>query len=482
MGLLYHQEYSFKERIKKNLVNDFARTATLKATDGFVKRKRLASEQVPEWEGLREEASGIRGHVLDNLDYYLNEFAANAEIAGSQVHFALTAEEASDQVLTILKDCQGQRVVKSKSMVSEEIDLNHVLRQAGLQVTETDLGEWILQLADWDSPSHIIGPALHKDIHTIYDLFYAQGYRGEKDAYQMTKFARGTLRKAFLEADVGITGCNFAIADTGAVCLFTNEGNGRMVTTLPKTQIILMGMERILPSLEDLNVMMEVFVRSAVGTQCSSYLTMCHGPRQGKEQDGPEQVHIIIIDNGRKSILKSAYHDMLKCIRCGACQNICPVYRQVTGHAYGSIYEGPMGIVLTPLLAGYEAAGDLPFASTLCGACSDHCPVKIPLHELILQHRKDYIAQGYGKKLEEKTMTLAGQVLSHKGLYRFGTKLGAGVMGIGARYYGREGSIGELPFSLPVLDAWLKNKNLPVLKKQLFCDEIQKKGEGGYGK
>lgn len=478
MGLLYHQDRSFQERVKENLNNEFARKATMAATDGFITRKNAVTSNIPEWEALREQASDIRMHVLENLDYYLKMFTEQASINGAQVHFANTASDAAQAVMTVLHDRQARSVVKSKSMVSEEIDLNHVMRNAGIDVTETDLGEWILQLADWDSPSHIIGPALHMDKHTIHGLFRARGYEGPEDAFDMTKFARAQLRKKFLEADVGITGCNFAIAETGSVAILTNEGNGRMVTALPRVQIVLMGMERILPSFKELDAILQIFVRSAVGTACSSYLSVSNGPRRADESDGPEELHIIVIDGGRSDILNSKYRQMLKCIRCGVCQNICPVYQQITGHAYGSIYEGPMGIVLTPLLAGYDKAGDLPYASTLCGACTDHCPVKIPLHELILQHRQDMVVQGYTPMHEKRLMQATGRILANRRAYQAATRVAAPTLkALNARSE-KADRIVQAPMDMPILWNWTQSRDFPLLRQNKLRDRLKRnKGE-----
>lgn len=477
MGLLYHQDRSFQERVRENLKNSFVRKATMSATDGFITRKDQVTAGIPEWEAMREQASDIRQHVLENLDYYLQTFAEQATRNGSVVHFAETPDDAAQTVMHIFQEKKALSVVKSKSMVSEEIDINHVMREAGIEVTETDLGEWILQLADWDAPSHIIGPALHMDKHRIHKLFSDRGYDGPEEAFEMTKFARAQLRQKFLEADVGITGCNFAVANTGSVSILTNEGNGRMVTALPKVQIVLMGMERILPSFEELDAILQIFVRSAVGTKCSSYLSITNGPRRAGELDGPEELHIIVLDGGRSDILKSGYRSMLKCIRCGVCQNICPVYQQVTGHAYGSIYEGPMGIVLTPLLAGYDKAGELPYASTLCGACTDHCPVKIPLHELILKHREDMVAQGFTPTREKQIMQAAGNVLAHRRAYQAATKIAAPAMKAMNMRGNKAEWLTHAPMDLPVLRDWTQSRDMPLLKRKKLRDRLP--GEKG---
>lgn len=479
MALLYRQDQTLHERVHDMLDQDFARQATAFATDGFIKRKETLTATIPEWEDLRQDASNLRDHVLDHLDTYLETFVTQAQAHGSQVHPARDAQEVGQILQEIVAMTGAKTVVKSKSMVSEEADMNRTLLDMGLEVTETDLGEWILQLADWDPPSHIIGPALHMDIQRIYDLFVAQGYQGPKVAYDMTKFARRVLREKFLQADIGITGCNYAIAEDGATVLLTNEGNARMATALPRVQIVIMGIERLLPDYDSLDRIMEVFVRTAVGTHCSSYLSINRGPRRPGEGDGPEEVHIILFDGGRSDILAGPYRDMLKCIRCGVCQNICPVYRAITGHAYGSIYEGPMGIVLTPLLAGYDQAGDLPYASTLCGACTDHCPVKIPLHELILRHREDLVAQGYGSKQEALAMGGAGKVLGSPRLYQAGMKVASPLMRAFPWWKNDRGDFtADTP--LPVLSDWTQSRNLSPLAKRTGLRSYQPKKGGRH--
>lgn len=481
MAILYKldgKDQSFKERVQDCIADDFKHNAITTATDVFYKNRSARVAEVPEWEELREEARRIRNHVLDNLDYYLDQFATNAEKAGSHVYFAQTDKEAVQQVIEIFENRGAKKMVKSKSMMSEEIDINHALIDHGVEVFETDLAEIILQLNDWNPPSHIVVPALHLERNAIRDVFARYGYQGDEDPERLTKFIRGFIREKFLNADVGMTGCNFGVAETGSCTLVTNEGNGRMTTSVPNTQIVLMGMERIVPSFEALDVLVALLVRSSVGSKITSYFSLTTGPRKASEVDGPEEQHIIIIDNGRSKILGSKFRDMLRCIRCGACLNICPVYRHITGHGYGSIYPGPMGIVLTPLLLGYDKAGALPWASTLCGACSDHCPVKIPLHELILRHRQIEVEEnGYGGFAVNALFKGAGKVLANSTMYDLGTKVGATFMPILAK---DRKSIKETPH-IPVLNNWTQSRDMGMLSKEKFRDwfakhEAQKKG------
>ncbi len=467
MAILY-DERPFKERVNDALSNDFKVKAIQKAQDVFFAKRKALVEQVPEWEEFREEAAQIRDHVLKNLDYYINQFAENAEKAGAHVYFAKDADEANGYVMDIVRAKNAKMVVKGKTMMSEEIDMNHVLLDAGVDVNETDLAEFILQTADWNPPSHIVVPALHFARGRIRETFHEKlGYDGTEDPEEMTRFVRKRIRERFLNADIGFTGCNFAVAETGTVTIISNEGNGRMSSSMPKTMITLMGMERLVPDFRALDVMMELLVRSSVGAKISNYYSMITGPVKKGEADGPEELHIIIIDNGRTNILGGEFETMLRCIRCGACMNICPVYRQITGHAYGSIYPGPMGAVLTPLLVGYEKAGDLPYASTLCGECWEHCPVKIPLHELLLKHRVNIADKAHLRPAaEEAIFKTVATVFGNSFLFNYGTKLGA----IGMKLMSKNGHMADWTKLLPVVGGWVKAKDMGTLKMKKFRD------------
>lgn len=467
MAILY-DERPFKERVNDALSNDFKVKAIQKAQDVFFAKRKALVEQVPEWEEFREEAAQIRDHVLKNLDYYINQFAENAEKAGAHVYFAKDADEANGYVMDIVRAKNAKMVVKGKTMMSEEIDMNHVLLDAGVDVNETDLAEFILQTADWNPPSHIVVPALHFARGRIRETFHEKlGYDGTEDPKEMTRFVRKRIRERFLNADIGFTGCNFAVAETGTVTIVSNEGNGRMSSSMPKTMITLMGMERLVPDFRALDVMMELLVRSSVGAKISNYYSMITGPAKKGEADGPEELHIIIIDNGRTNILGGEFETMLRCIRCGACMNICPVYRQITGHAYGSIYPGPMGAVLTPLLVGYEKAGDLPYASTLCGECWEHCPVKIPLHELLLKHRVNIADKAHLRPAaEEAIFKTVATVFGNSFLFNYGTKLGA----IGMKLMSKNGHMADWTKLLPVVGGWVKAKDMGTLKMKKFRD------------
>lgn len=475
MAVLYHQDKNFKERLAEHLPRTFERRATADAADRFVQARENYAASEPLWEDLRNQAAAIRDHVLDHLDEYLATFIDRAEANGMEVHFAPTAADAQAHTLSIIAAAGAQHIVKSKSMVSEEVDLNRVMREQALDVTETDLGEWILQIDDWDHPSHILAPAMHKDRIMVNELFAKYGYRGSLDIPEMTGFARQMLREKFLAAEVGITGCNYAVAESGTVMIMTNEGNGRMTTTLPDTLIVMMGMERIVPDFASLDAMMQVFPQSAVGNVTSSYRALTNGPRKPGETDGPKEVHVIIIDNGRSEMLAGPFRSMLRCIRCGACQNACPVYRQATGQSYGSIYQGPMGIVLTPLLEGYEKAGELVYVSTLCGACHDACPVKIPLHELILLHRQK-MAEAHGPLPERLVMGGAGLALA--GGRRFGLGLRGAGLAMPLLAKGKDHLDDAL--DIPVLRDWTAARELPLVKKETFRQWAARRGMGGH--
>ena len=476
MAIIYDSK-PFKERIENALSDDFKHQAIETAQDMFQGKRVNIVAGVPAWEEFRTQAAKIRDHVLDNLDYYLNQFATNAEKAGAKVYFAKDDKEAVDQAVEIFRSVHAKSCVKSKSMMTEEIGLNHALIDDGVTVYETDLAEMILQLNDWNPPSHIVVPALHRDRFIIKDLFGDAGYEGSEDPMELTHFARRYMRDKFLAADVGVTGCNYGIAETGTTTLVTNEGNGRMVTALPKTQVIFMGMERILPNFECLDAIMQLFVRASVGAKITSYFSLSTGPKKANEVDGPEEQHIIIIDNGRTNILKGEFRQMLRCIRCGACLNICPVYRHITGHGYGSIYPGPMGAVLTPLMVGFENAKYLPFASTLCGACTDHCPVKIPLHEMLLRQRQIIVEDlKLMSPIEGGIFRTAGMGLSSSLLYDAGTKVAAPVMKVLS-----SGDKIKNDREIPVLRDWTSSRDMELMKSRKFRDWFKKhqKEKGG---
>jgi L-lactate dehydrogenase complex protein LldF len=412
----------------------FRHVARLKLADAHVQHAldditgRAYERQPALWhdvdrEELRERASDVRARAVRDLPRYVDEFQQALEARGGHVHRCATAAEARETVVRICRDAGAKLAAKSKSMLSEELELNEALEAAGIEPVETDLGEWIMQLAG-EPPTHIIGPAIEKSLDEVAELLGRVG--GEPlpaERHALVQFARGHLRRVFETADVGITGANFAVAETGSIVLVTNEGNGRLVTALPRVHIALLGMERLVPRLVDLAVVLDLLARNGTGQRLTSYTTILTGPRRNGESDGPEEQHVIVVDNGRSKLRGTRYESMLKCIRCGACLNVCPVYGKTGGHAYGPVYSGPMGAVLAPLLAGIANAPSLPHASSLCGACTDICPVKIPLHELLLELRRDLVDERVAPLGERLAFTLWSYAWSSRLGFRVSTRV-----------------------------------------------------------
>lgn len=360
----------------------------------FLNRRDQVFDEFPTGEELRDRARAIRLHALGNLDRLLVQFADRVAEHGGQVHWASDAAEARQIATDVLEAAGARLVVKSKSMVSEEIELNEHLQGLGTEVVETDLGEFIVQLAG-DTPSHIIAPVMHMTAGDVGRLFVDKlNVPYTDDPTELNRIARARLREVFLDADAGISGVNMAIAQTGSMTLVTNEGNGRYTTTAPRVHIALMGMERIVSSWEDAAVVLETLARSATGQHMSVYTSVITGPRREDDPDGPEELHVIVIDNGRSEILAGDTAEILACIRCGACLNACPVFRTAGGHAYGTVYSGPVGSIVTPGLLGMEPWWELPYASTLCGACEEVCPVRIQIPKMLLSLREQAAREG----------------------------------------------------------------------------------------
>lgn len=418
-------EDKFFTRVAKAITKDYMREAVKSAQDRLRERRLKAADELGDWEEWRNHGEEIRRHTLENLDYYLLQLSDNVEKAGGHVYFAKTENEVNEYIQGIIRKKNAKKVVKSKSMVTEEISLNKALEEAGCKVVETDLAEFILQTDDHDPPSHIVVPCLHKNRDQIREIFQEKlGYQGSSIPEEMTAFVRGRLREEFLTADIGITGCNFAVAESGSISIVANEGNARLSTTLPKTMITVMGMERIVPTWEELDIMVSLLCRSAVGQRLTSYITGFTGPRGPGDIDGPEEFHLVIVDNGRSDILGTEFQSTLNCIRCAACINVCPVYRHIGGHAYGSIYPGPIGAILTPLLGGYEKYKELPYASSLCGACTEVCPVKIPIHKLLILHRRKIVEEEKMSPVSERVAMRAFRWAGKSPkMFRVGTKV-----------------------------------------------------------
>jgi L-lactate dehydrogenase complex protein LldF len=452
-----------KQRAKQALSDDFLRRAVAFTTDKLKSGKLSAMEELGHWELWRERGRMIREHTIRHLDYYLNQFAENVVRAGGHVHFCETADEAVQTFLAICDKHRAKLVAKGKSMVSEEIHLNQHLAERGITAVETDLGEYILQLAG-ETPSHLIIPAIHKNKRQIADLFSARaGQPFEPDTQQLAGYARKQLRNCFLEADIGLTGCNFGIAESGTITLVSNEGNGRMVSTIPKVQVVVMGMERLVPTFEDVEVMLNLLARSATGQKLTVYTSFLTGPRRSHDLDGPEELHVIILDNGRSAQLGDPkFQEVLHCIRCAACLNACPVYRHIGGHTYGSVYSGPIGAVLTPLLRqDLQEAGELAYASSLCGACYEACPVKIPLHDMLVELRYRRVKQKLTPGMERVAFKTYATAFGKVTLYRVATK---------SAYYlqlpfVKEGAIRKGPGPLA---GWTQSRLFPMKPRKSF--------------
>ena len=384
-------------------------------------RKRVFAEVFGDrYDEMRTLAGSIKQHTLDHLDYYLDRFTERAADAGTQVHFAASADEANSICLAIARHHECKLCVKSKSMVTEETRLVPALEEIGVETIESDLGEFIIQL-DHDAPSHIVQPMIHKDRYAVGRAFERElGVPYTDDPAALAMIARRHLRTKYRRADLGISGVNFLVAETGSIVLCTNEGNGRMCTSAPRIHIAFVGIEKLIPDLEHLSVLLKLLSRSALGQPLTVYTHIITGPKRRLEPDGPEHVHVIFIDNGRTRLLQQETREMLRCIRCGACLNACPVYRKIGGHAYGAVYNGPIGALITPIFKGLANFKDLPHASSLCGACYEACPVKINIPKYLIELRRLMVAQRITKLADRIFHSVWSASLQHPLTYRFG--------------------------------------------------------------
>jgi L-lactate dehydrogenase complex protein LldF len=413
----------YREVARSKLADEGIERALDFSTHRLYAARDAAWSAVEDVEALREQGREIRTRTVSELDRHLADFTRAVESNGGHVRFCATAGEANAYILDVCRRAGAKLVAKSKSMASEEIRLNDALASAGIEAVETDLGEYILQLGG-EHPVHIIAPAIEKTKEDVAELFSrVEGRTVRPELEDLLQTARRRLRDVFLTADVGITGANFGVAETGSVVLCTNEGNGRMCSSLPRVHIALMGMERVVPTLADLSVLLRLLGRSGSGQKITDYTTLCTGPRREGEQDGPEELHVVILDNGRSNLLGTRYQEMLSCIRCGACLNVCPVFRKTGGAAYGPVYSGPMGAVLVPLVVGLANAPSLPHASSLCGACTAACPVKIPHHEYLLELRRDLVEERIASRWERLAFALWSHAWSRPWAYRLTTRL-----------------------------------------------------------
>ena len=413
----------FRTVARAKLADPRVQRAIDESTVRLYGHRSAAWDELGDVEELRERAREIRTRTVAELDRHLDAFTRALEARGGHVHRCETAEDACRVVVEICRRSGARLVAKSKSMATEEIGLNAALERDAVRVVETDLGEYVLQL-EGEHPVHIVAPALEKTADDVAEAFSrVEGARVGAGLEELTQTARRQLRRAFADADVGVTGANFGVAETGSICLVENEGNARLVSSLPRVHVAIMGMERVVPTLADLTVLLRLLARSATGQRLSSYTTLVTGPRGDGEVDGPEELHVVVLDNGRSRLRGGRYAEMLNCIRCGACLNVCPVFRKTAGSAYGPVYSGPMGAVLVPLLARLERAPDLPHASSLCGACTAACPVKIPLHELLLELRRDLVDDRIAPLGERVAFALWSLAWSRPATYRLSTAL-----------------------------------------------------------
>lgn len=479
----YGPPNDFDQNALKALGDEQLRSALRNLVVTFGSRREAAINSVEDWEGLRDEARAIKDETLAHLDRYLEEFAKNAEGAGARIHWARDGHEVSRIIIELLHERSAKRVVKSKSMATEEIHLNAALEDAGIETVETDLGEWIIQLAR-ETPSHIVVPAIHKSKKQIADLFVEKiGIEPTDDVGKLTGAARRVLRQRFAEADAGISGVNFGVAETGTILILENEGNIRLTTSLPKIHIAVMGIEKIIPCFADLDVFLKLLPRSGTGQQLTAYQSLITGRKKRPEDEGPEELHIILMDNGRSRMLAHPVtRQSLACIRCGACLNACPVYQQIGGHAYGSVYPGPIGAVITPQLIGISKATQLPYASSLCGACREVCPVKIDIPALLLHLRSEIVEGTVGgtadqsgpmkkKFAEHLAFRFYAFAWSRPTLYEWGTRIAR----LAQRLVVKQGRIGRVSGLIariaPPFGAWTAGRDARPVAQRTFREQ-----------
>jgi L-lactate dehydrogenase complex protein LldF len=452
----------FKQRAHDNMGDAQLQRNLRKIQGKFVAKRRESLLELDDFEGTREAARAIRQRALDDLDVWLGIFERNATARGAVVLWAETPAEINAHVLDIARRHGVRKIIKSKSMVSEESELDRAVEKAGLQVVETDLGEYILQINDYEPPSHIIGPALHKSKEEVADLFAAAHHTPRKtEISELCLEARGVLRQHYLGADMGVSGGNFFVAETGSVVLVTNEGNATLTTTLPKVHVAISGIEKIVPTLEDVATLMRLLPRSATGQSISNYVDILTGVKGPGEFHGAEHMYFIIVDAGRARLLGTELREALRCIRCGACMNHCPVYQNVGGHSYGWVYPGPIGSILTPAYIGLELALDLPQAATMCNQCGVVCPVKIPLPDLLRKLREQQFDRGLRPWTERAGLRAWSWLAAHPWLYDWATRIAARLL---KRLGGRERLIHRLPFG----GGWTEGRDLPAPSGRTF--------------
>ncbi|HSR50685.1 MAG TPA: LutB/LldF family L-lactate oxidation iron-sulfur protein [Acidobacteriota bacterium] len=449
-------ERGFRKQSTTAVSDSGLRAALDHFTGAFVRMRESAQDELPNWEEMRRCAHRIKAHTMTRLDDYLLQLESKLEAAGGQVLWARTAEEASAVIVDIAGRHGCKRAVKSKSMTSEEVHLNEALQRAGVTPVETDLGEYVAQLAQ-ERPSHILAPIIHKTRQDVGRLLAEKlkiPYTEEVE--EMTRIARSTLRRDFFSADLGISGANFAVAETGTLVIVENEGNARLSTSLPRVHVVLMGIEKLLPRFADLGLFLPLLTRAATGQKMSSYVSLITGPRQ--QDDGPDHLYVVLLDNGRSQMLADPLmRQALYCIRCSACINICPVYKRTGGHSYDSVYPGPIGSVISPFLMGRDSHSELPFASTLCGACAEVCPMRIPLPEQLLSLRRQAADRGRSNPHLGRALRMWSFLQRHPRL--------RGLVLAMARTVQRLPGSSALFSRLPLLGEWSSFRSLPSLSR-----------------
>ena len=450
---------------REQLANADLQAALNKARGHFVDGRSAARDNLPEFDELRDQARDIKNHTLEHLDFYLEAYEEKVRASGGHVHWASTAADAQRIVLDICKSVDARTVNKGKSMIGEEIEINEALEANGIRPVETDLGEYIIQLRG-ERPSHIIAPAVHLTKDQVEQSFRENHTELDPDRVleeppTLLNEARTILRKKYFEAEVGITGANLLIAETGSSIIVTNERNGDLSQLIPKVHIVLASLEKIVPTLEDAATILRVLARSATGQEFPSYTTLSTGPKRAGDPDGPEQYHVILLDNGRTDMLGTEFEEMLRCIRCGACMNHCPVYQSVGGHAYGWVYPGPMGSVLSPGLLGVDEAGHLPNASTFCGRCEEVCPMRIPLPKMMRHWREREFESHLSPGSARVGLGLWAFMARRPRLYQMATGVQMRILAWLGRRRGRLSSV-------PLAGGWTKYRELPAPQGRTF--------------
>jgi L-lactate dehydrogenase complex protein LldF len=468
---------SFKQNAQQAIADQQLQRALSRGL-GFVARRQEAADRLPEFDALRDSARAIKDHTLAHLDLYLDAFEIRVAAQGGHVHYATTAEEARAIILKLCRRVSARTVSKAKTMVAEEIGLNGYLEENGILPVETDLGEYIIQLRK-EVPSHIIAPAFHLNKEQVEADFrrvhtHLPEARNLKEPANLLAEARAVLRARFLTADVGITGANFLVAETGTSVIVTNEGNGDLTQTLPKIHIVLTTLEKLVPTLEDVAQLLRVLARSATGQEMAVYTTFSSGPRRREDPDGPDEYHVVLLDNGRSAMLGGDFEDMLRCIRCGACMNHCPVFNAVGGHAYGWVYPGPMGAVLTPSLIGIEQAGHLPNASTFCGRCEEVCPVRIPLPRMMRFWREREFEHRLSPRIAGIALACWGFFAKRPVLYGWSTALASRILAVLGRRKGRLRT-------LPLASAFTRHRDFPAPQGSTFQSQWHRRQKARQG-